>query len=1084
MTLKDNSNGTINITHGPPAPERANAGGFFTLGSGGGFGLGGNSSRRRNRRIRARQQAKHAAKTADGQRKAEARAAAEQQAHTNAIVQAQAQAAAAKAQLKAAQSASFHNAVAQMAEQHGASRQDLIKQIERALRRQPQSTASSTTPGMTGLLRELHRVERVLASQVTELNALTEQANAFFGSNPLDKSVDDYLALLEQLAVASSEADPQWRQAYQAGLRAQDQQQLINQLRHDRSQLAYYRDNLANEWAERHAQWAASKAQGHSTLQEYQLQQAVRRAEIKTLNYVAQMRRQAQASATKLIGSVAVATAQPWLYGQAAAWTDTAATELAASIRQAITELARIAKIQTGPQAALFITLMTYSPEAGRGSELSAQQRQRLVQQNLQALSVPLDLIAPRRVLKQSVAAAENSEIRIPYRLRTEVADGIARVQMGKTNAADVPASVKVKTAVLDPVRQVYTVQSDGFPPRTLDLSFAPAKLPEEAASGPPAYLGFTMLAEAPGVERIASGVPIFFDDLVVRFEPSSGIPPQYLMFRNRSADPQIAHGAGAPVTVDIRQAALGSSLSAIPEQIADQLRWASFDSPQALRSEVWRALAKDAELASSLNGLNQQRMRKGFPPFAPKSEWVGDRRTIDFHYRQPVSEGGSPYDLDNIRLTGPRGAAIEHPARLEAALWAAADSEVAQRFAAQQQLLQAQAIARQAQALQAAALLAEAATSAAQAQRELQAWRTISIATASAVGVPQFLTPGAPITTLAGSDKAIADALKFAVAEANAGLAAGQPQQAGLIANLQYASVEQAAGVQVGFSTPLSSLFAGAFDAANVSPIDLPVRLGLVAENEEVMLVALAGSLADGRVKVRAAAYDAATNGYSATTDHNPAITLHWTPAQPPGAQLFGPTRLPIHAPSIEVLAGPNTQPVDAQVDEHPALEIGDIDDYIYWFPADSGLPPLYIVFKKRKGPRYEPGIASGHGAVIDGIWLGEATRGEGAKIPIQVADQLRGRTFRDFDHFREHLWKAVSRLPHLVQQLSVIDEDQVRQGNSPFASKTEVRGGRQRFEIHHIHEIQHGGAVYDIENLVLLTPNAHINNHKARKP
>jgi hypothetical protein len=55
MPLKDNSSGTVNITHGPPAPERANAGGFFTLGSGGGFGFGGSSSRRRNRRIRARQ---------------------------------------------------------------------------------------------------------------------------------------------------------------------------------------------------------------------------------------------------------------------------------------------------------------------------------------------------------------------------------------------------------------------------------------------------------------------------------------------------------------------------------------------------------------------------------------------------------------------------------------------------------------------------------------------------------------------------------------------------------------------------------------------------------------------------------------------------------------------------------------------------------------------------------------------------------------------------------------------------------------------------------------------------------------------
>lgn len=381
---------------------------------------------------------------------------------------------------------------------------------------------------------------------------------------------------------------------------------------------------------------------------------------------------------------------------------------------------------------------------------------------------------------------------------------------------------------------------------------------------------------------------------------------------------------------------------------------------------------------------------------------------------------------------------------------------------------------------MQAAALLAEAAAKAAQAQRELQAWRTISVATASAIVGPQFLSPGVPIATVQGSDKAIADALCLAVAEANAGLAAGQLQDAGLVANLQYASAEQAAGALCGFSTPLSSLFTGTFDAASNSAIDLPIRLGLLAENDEVILAAVAGSLAAGPVKVRAAVFDAATNSYSAPTDHAPTITLHWTPAQPPGAELFGPTNLPPHSPSIEVLAGPEAQPVDAQANEHPALEIGEIDDYIYWFPADSGLPPLYIVFKKREGPRYEPGIASGHGAVIDGIWLGEATRGEGAKIPAQVADQLRGRTFRDFDHFREWVWLLVSRDQELAAQLSAISRQQTSKGNAALVDEDDAVGRRATFELHHLQQIQHGGAVYDVDNIRVMTPKAHIQTHR----
>lgn len=179
MTLKDNSNGTINITHGPPAPERANAGGFFTLGSGSGFGLGGNSSRRRNRRIRARQQAKQAARAADAQRKAEAQAVAEHQARASAIVHAQTQAAAAKAQLIAAQTAHFHHAVAVAANRHRASRQDPIKQIEQALRALPPSPA---TAGPNGMTREIDRVERLLVIKRAQLHEISAGARHFMAA--------------------------------------------------------------------------------------------------------------------------------------------------------------------------------------------------------------------------------------------------------------------------------------------------------------------------------------------------------------------------------------------------------------------------------------------------------------------------------------------------------------------------------------------------------------------------------------------------------------------------------------------------------------------------------------------------------------------------------------------------------------------------------------------------------------------------------------------------------------------------------------------------------------------------------------
>lgn len=46
--------------------------------------------------------------------------------------------------------------------------------------------------------------------------------------------------------------------------------------------------------------------------------------------------------------------------------------------------------------------------------------------------------------------------------------------------------------------------------------------------------------------------------------------------------------------------------------------------------------------------------------------------------------------------------------------------------------------------------------------------------------------------------------------------------------------------------------------------------------------------------------------------------------------------------------------------------------------------------------------------------------------------------------------------------------------------APKAERNGGNGRYEIHHIEHIQHGGAVYDIDNLSVASPKRHVEIHK----
>ncbi|WP_261371860.1 S-type pyocin domain-containing protein [Yersinia aldovae] len=104
---------------------------------------------------------------------------------------------------------------------------------------------------------------------------------------------------------------------------------------------------------------------------------------------------------------------------------------------------------------------------------------------------------------------------------------------------------------------------------------------------------------------------------------------------------------------------------------------------------------------------------------------------------------------------------------------------------------------------------------------------------------------------------------------------------------------------------------------------------------------------------------------------------------------------------------------------------------DYIIWFPAESGLEPVYVYFKS---PRDEPGEVTGQGEWIFGIWLAKAGRGQGAAISAQIADKLRGMKFSSFDRFREAFWRAVANDPELSGQFSLRNITFLKRGYAPY--------------------------------------------------
>ena len=95
-------------------------------------------------------------------------------------------------------------------------------------------------------------------------------------------------------------------------------------------------------------------------------------------------------------------------------------------------------------------------------------------------------------------------------------------------------------------------------------------------------------------------------------------------------------------------------------------------------------------------------------------------------------------------------------------------------------------------------------------------------------------------------------------------------------------------------------------------------------------------------------------------------------------------------------------------------------------------------------------------------------------------MAERLAAREFPTFDAYRAALWKEVAADPALAGQFNERNIERMVDGKAPFSPPGEQVGGRKRFELDHIDQLQHGGAVYDADNLRVVTPRAHIERHR----
>ncbi|HGJ5874978.1 MAG TPA: HNH endonuclease signature motif containing protein [Arsenophonus apicola] len=143
---------------------------------------------------------------------------------------------------------------------------------------------------------------------------------------------------------------------------------------------------------------------------------------------------------------------------------------------------------------------------------------------------------------------------------------------------------------------------------------------------------------------------------------------------------------------------------------------------------------------------------------------------------------------------------------------------------------------------------------------------------------------------------------------------------------------------------------------------------------------------------------------------------------------------------------------------------------------PRGNGEQPLHVKFNN---PRYLPGGVTGNGKEITGNWLDRAGEELGAPIPSQIADKLRGKEFASFDQFRKTFWQEVAKDPELSRQFDPGNLATLKNGRAPFVRKVERAGKRIKAELHHINPIKNNGAVYDVDNLSVVTPKRHLEIH-----
>ncbi|UVJ45633.1 S-type pyocin domain-containing protein [Pseudomonas sp. LS1212] len=287
-----------------------------------------------------------------------------------------------------------------------------------------------------------------------------------------------------------------------------------------------------------------------------------------------------------------------------------------------------------------------------------------------------------------------------------------------------------------------------------------------------------------------------------------------------------------------------------------------------------------------------------------------------------------------------------------------AAEAE-AQRLAAEQARVAAEAEAQRLAAEQ-ARVAAEAETQrvAAAEQARLEALaedqarpqpRTFANSGSMAAVGPVFTATTGSVITNTATSLALRNALRAAVSAAIGALVtAATPVIVGFAALLAPSRLGNSDLYSV--SVPLSELAPDLTEdlhglAAVQGEVNLRVSLGSrrIGNQTQIVVATTDGVSVPSTVPVRLAQFDPQKKVYVSTSTGPQSVTTTWTPVveSPPRS-----TESPAAETDLPVYEGATATPDEGRIDTFPQLDQFSFGGFITVFPAESGIPPLYVVF------------------------------------------------------------------------------------------------------------------------------------------